>query len=99
MIVGTPAITMTLPIQKPGAADTLLSTRSAPAGIRVMRSRASFSSEPVARQPLMQDFHRARIVVDRHAERLGDAVGGDVVMGRADAAGGEHIIVGAAAAH
>ena len=27
----------------------------------------------------------------RHAEGLGDAVGGDVVMGRADAAGGEHI--------
>ncbi len=27
------------------------------------------------------------------AERLGDAVGGDVVMGRADAAGGEHVSV------
>ena len=32
MIDGTPAITMTLPIQKPGAPDTLLSTRSAPCG-------------------------------------------------------------------
>jgi hypothetical protein len=30
MIEGTPAITITLPIQKPGAPDTLLRTRSAP---------------------------------------------------------------------
>src|SRR3546814_4247951 len=28
----------------------------------------------------------------RDAERLGDAFGGDVVMGRADAAGGEHVV-------
>ena len=47
MIEGTPAITITLPSQKPGAADTLLSTRSAPAGMRVMRLRASLSSPPV----------------------------------------------------
>ena len=42
---------------------------------------------------------RDRAVVDRdpHAERLGDAVGGDVVMRRADAAGGEEI--GVARAH
>ena len=31
MIEGTPAITMTSPIQKPGAPDTLLRIRSAPA--------------------------------------------------------------------
>src|SRR6516162_69951 len=49
MMVGTPAMTMTLPIQIPGAPDTLLSTRSAPLGMRVMRSRASFISAPVAR--------------------------------------------------
>ena len=30
MIEGTPAITMTSPIQKPGAPDTLLRIRSAP---------------------------------------------------------------------
>src|SRR5205807_7954115 len=30
MIEGTPAITITLPIQKPGAPDTLLRMRSAP---------------------------------------------------------------------
>ena len=32
MICGTPAMTMTLPIQKPGAAEILLSTNSAPCG-------------------------------------------------------------------
>jgi hypothetical protein len=61
MIEGTPAITITLPIQKPGAPDTLLRTKS------------------------------ARIDVDRHTERLGDASGGDVIMGRPDPAGGEDI--------
>ena len=47
MIDGTPAITITLPIQKPGAPDTLLSTSSAPCGMRVMRMRASLSSPPI----------------------------------------------------
>ena len=47
MIEGTPAITITLPIQKPGAPDTLLRTRSAPLGMRVIRRRASFISAPV----------------------------------------------------
>ena len=47
-------------------------------------------------QALAQDLDGARIVVDRHAERLGDGVGGDVVVGRADAAGGEHVVVAAA---
>ena len=44
MIEGTPAITCTLPMRKPGAADTLLRMRSAPSGMRAMRSRASFRS-------------------------------------------------------
>ena len=38
-----------------------------------------------------EEFHRRRIVVAGQAEGLGDGVGGDVVMGRADAAGGEDI--------
>ena len=46
MIEGTPAITITLPIQKPGAPDALLKTRSAPSGMRVKRRRASFISAP-----------------------------------------------------
>ena len=48
MMFGTPAMTMTLPIQKPGAAEILLSTSSAPAGARVMRMRASFITPPVS---------------------------------------------------
>ena len=42
-------MTITLPIQKPGAAETLLSTSSAPAGRRVIRIRASFITPPVSR--------------------------------------------------
>ena len=44
MIEGTPAMTMTLPILKPGARMVALWISSAPSGIRAMRSRASFSS-------------------------------------------------------
>jgi len=48
-IACTPAITITLPIQKPGAPDdTSLTMRSAPLGMRVMRRRASFISAPVS---------------------------------------------------
>ena len=39
MIEGTPAITITLPIQKPGAPDTLLRMRSAHLGMRVRQAR------------------------------------------------------------
>jgi hypothetical protein len=42
---------------------------------------------------LLHQRDRLRVVADRHAERLGDGVGGDVVMGRTDAAGGEHVSV------
>ena len=94
MIDGTPAITCTLPMRKPGAADTLLRMRSAPFGMRAMRSRASFRS--FSAMPREQQRPRPRIDVDRDAERLGDAVGGDVVVGRADAAGGEHVGVAVA---
>ena len=96
MIAGTPAIMMTLPIQKPGAPDTLFATSVAPRGMRAMRMRASFSSPPILASALLHDAHRLRVEVDRHAERLGDAIGGDVVVGRADAAGGEDIGVGRA---
>ncbi len=43
MIVGTPAMTWTLPSEKPGAFDTEFSISSAPAGMRAIRSRASLS--------------------------------------------------------
>ena len=60
MMCGTPAMTMTLPIQKPGAADTLLSTSSAPAGSGVMRMRASFITPPVCADAGRHDRDRAR---------------------------------------
>ena len=44
---GMPAMVMTLPIQKPGAPDTLFATSAAPRGMRAMRSRASLSSPPI----------------------------------------------------
>jgi hypothetical protein len=37
----------------------------------------------------VQNGERARIDVDRHPERLGDTVGGDVIMGRSDTASRE----------
>ena len=40
----------------------------------------------------------SRVEVERDAEGLGDAIGGDVVMRRADAAGGEDISVALRAA-
>jgi hypothetical protein len=43
------------------------------------------------RNALGHDLDRARVMLDGNAERLGDAIGGDVVMGRADATGGEDI--------
>ena len=44
MMVGMPAITMTLPSLKPGARMVALWISSAPSGMRAMRSRASFRS-------------------------------------------------------
>ena len=44
MIAGTPAMTMTLPMQDPGAREIGLSMRSAPSGMRAMRRRASLRS-------------------------------------------------------
>ena len=44
MIEGTPAMTITLPIRKPGAFEIGFSTRSAPSGMRAMRILASFRS-------------------------------------------------------
>ena len=87
MIEGTPAITITLPIQKPGAPDALLKTRSAPSGMRVKRRRASFISAPVAFTHSCR-MASARGSASRHAECLRHAVGGNTVGGP-DPAGGE----------
>ncbi len=55
-----------------------------------MRSRASFNFARVL-EALLEPRHHFGVMVDPDAERLGDAVGGDVVMGRPDPAGGEDI--------
>ena len=49
MMVGTPAMTKTLPMRKPGAVETLLRMSSPPAGIRAIRMRAWLSSAPPKR--------------------------------------------------
>src|SRR5215813_8502475 len=86
-IEGTPAITITLPIQKPGAPDTLLRMSSAPLGMRV-NAQARLAHLSAGRlYPFVQDGERVRVGVDRHTERLRNAVGGDVTVGRPDPAG------------
>src|SRR5256885_14817619 len=80
MIEGTPAITITLPIQKPGAPDTLLRMRSAPLG-DAGQAQARLVHLGASRLNLfVQDGERARIAVDRHTERLRHA-GCDVSVG------------------
>ena len=48
---------------------------------------------PVCGKARAQDFNRARMMIDRYAECLGYRISGDVVMGRADAAGGEDVSI------
>uniref|UniRef100_A0A0N5A4R8 LigA n=1 Tax=Parastrongyloides trichosuri TaxID=131310 RepID=A0A0N5A4R8_PARTI len=49
--------------------------------------------ELAGRIAALEDGERLGVFADRHAEDRADGVGGDVVMGRADAAGGEDIVV------
>src|SRR5262249_47548336 len=95
MIDGTPAITITLPIQKPGAPDTLLRMRSAPLGMRVIRRRASFISAPAPGRlpPFARVGRTARTPCVRHTDPFPHAFGGDVTVGRSDPASGEDICV------
>ena len=91
MIEGTPAITITLPIQKPGAPDTLLRMRFRALG-NARHAQAGLVHLGSGRlHPFVQYGERARIAVNRHTERLRHAVGGDVTVGRPDPAGGEDI--------
>jgi len=90
MIAGTPAMTMTLAIQKPGAADTLFSIRPAPCGMRAILRR--FVQIPRL-DSLKQKFYRTWIFRNFNVRRGGHRAGGDVVMRRADAPGREEIII------
>src|SRR5262245_17824509 len=87
MIEGTTAITITLPIQKPGAPATLLRMRSAPLGMRVMRRRVSLILAPVVFTIRAGWRERA----DRCRSNAFAAIGGDVTVGRPDPASGEDI--------
>ena len=89
MMRGTPAMTITFSSMKPGARESALSISAAPFGMRAMRNRAGVSSLSLKRLP--HGRHGLRIDHDLDRERLGDGVGGHVVMGWADAAGGEDI--------
>ena len=86
-----PAKVKTFSIWKPGATETGLSTRVPPCGTRAMRRRAGVNSADVA-IVAGHARHRLGMLGDADAEGLGDAVGGDVVVRRADAAGGEDIV-------
>jgi len=77
---------MTLPIQKPGAPDTLLRMRFAPPGDARHAQGAPHSSRRRSSSPIPQDGERARIAVDRHTERLRHAIGSDVTVRRPDPA-------------
>ena len=58
-----------------------------------MRMRAGVISTPRRFEALAHGSERALVDVDADAERLGDAVGGDVVVGRTDAARREDVVV------
>ena len=84
---------MTLPIQKPGAPETLFATSAR--AVRNARHAHARLVEFAAGlgQPLLQDGDGFRVKFQRDAEGLGHAIGRDVVVRRPDAAGGEHICV------
>ncbi len=93
MMLGTPAMTMTLPSMKPGALETGFSTRSAPAGMRAIRFLRLGELEAARHVVGRHHRQRPRIEVDRHIESLGDRIGSDVIVGRTDATGGEQVVV------
>ena len=96
MICGTPASTKTLPIVKARRAlHRVLHQARRPPAPAPSAGAPAFSSTPCQRAHHRDDLG---VLVELDAERLGDAVGGDVVVGRADAAGGDHVVVAGRAA-
>jgi hypothetical protein len=85
MIIGTPAMTNTLPICTPGAVETVL---------RAHRDQRHTLARLVELARLVARRHRGhglRVIVDADAERGRHRFESDVVMRRPDAAGGENI--------
>ena len=74
MMRGTPAITITLPMKKPGARETGLSTRSAPAGMRAMRSLAGVRSASLSRSRSMARARGSMSMVTPNAFATASAV-------------------------
>src|SRR5262249_50912988 len=67
IIEGMPAITITLPIQKPGAPDTLVEDEIRALG-DARQAQARLVHLGAGRlHPFVQDGERARIGIDRHA--------------------------------
>ena len=91
MMRGTPAMTMTFSSMKPGALEMALSISAAPLGMRAMRSRAGVSSSIA--EMLAHGGDGGGIDIDLDPEGHGDGVGGDIVMGRADAAGSKYVSI------
>jgi hypothetical protein len=92
-IVGTPAMTWTLPSVKPGAAEIGLSIRDGPIGHTGHAQAGVVHLHPLPVVMGLQDGAGVVANVQMRAHRLRHGIGGDVVMGRADPAGGEEVIV------
>ena len=85
-------------MENPGAFDTEFGMSVAPGGDA--RHAQARLVEVGLGDALQQHGDGALVDIDRHAEGLGDRVGGDVVVGRADAAGGEDVgVAGAERVH
>jgi len=74
MMEGTPAITITLPIQKPGVPDTLLRMRSAPFGMRVMPPDVVLANAPASVLALQQTSNAVPIVFVAMTDPVGMGV-------------------------
>ena len=75
MIDGTPALTITLPIQRRNP-DFRALGNARHAQVRL----GHFGADPL--HPFVQDGERTRIGVDLHTDRHSHAVGGDVTVDR-----------------
>ncbi len=90
---GTPASTNTLPIWNPGGPCTPFFTSLAALG---HPRHATAGGVHVAPPPGLHHLEDLGVLLQRHAERLRHAVGGDVVVRGTNPAGGDHIVVAAA---
>ena len=93
MMSGTPAMTMTLPMRKPGASEIGFGINDAPSGNPSHAQARGRQLKASAGVVFGKRFFRPWIDADRNTEGLGDTVGGNIIMRRADATGRENIVV------